>query len=240
MQLVGLDGHGDKYPAQLSGGQQQRVALARALATSPGLLLLDEPLSALDAKVRVRLRQEIRDLQKRLGITTIMVTHDQEEAQAMADRIVVMHEGRVEQMGSPGDIYSHPASAFVADFIGVMNFVPGVVQGPSGVRCGETLLSCATGAHATGSPVTCGFRPEDVVLRQGAAEGAGLAATLRAIEPLGPFVRLHCAVPALGSTPIRVDLRRNSFADQPLAPGQALALQIDAGAIHLFAAGAGA
>jgi iron(III) transport system ATP-binding protein len=204
------------------------------------LLLLDEPLSALDAKVRVRLRQEIRDLQKRLGITTIMVTHDQEEAQAMADRIVVMHEGRVEQMGSPGDIYSHPASAFVADFIGVMNFVPGVVQGPSGVRCGETLLSCATGAHATGSPVTCGFRPEDVVLRQGAAEGAGLAATLRAIEPLGPFVRLHCAVPALGSTPIRVDLRRNSFADQPLAPGQALALQIDAGAIHLFAAGAGA
>ena len=240
MQLVGLAGHGDKYPAQLSGGQQQRVALARALATSPGLLLLDEPLSALDAKVRVRLRQEIRDLQKRLGITTIMVTHDQEEAQAMADRIVVMHEGRVEQLGSPGDIYSHPASAFVADFIGVMNFVPGVVQGPMSVQCTDAVLRCPTDTHATGSPVTCGFRPEDVVLSQGSAEGTGLAATLRAVEPLGPFVRLHCEVPALGSTPIRVDLRRNSFADEPLAPGQALSLQIEPGAIHLFAAGAGA
>ena len=240
MQLVGLVGHGDKYPAQLSGGQQQRVALARALATSPGLLLLDEPLSALDAKVRVRLRQEIRDLQKRLGITTIMVTHDQEEAQAMADRIVVMHEGRVEQLGSPGDIYSQPASAFVADFIGVMNFVPGVVQGPMTVQCAEALLPCPTGAHATGSAVSCGFRPEDVVLLPGPADGAGLAATLRTVEPLGPFVRLHCEVPALGSTAIRVDLRRNSFADHPLTPGQTLALQIDPGAIHLFAAGVGA
>jgi len=237
MQLVGLDGHGDKYPAQLSGGQQQRVALARALATSPGLLLLDEPLSALDAKVRVRLRQEIRSLQRRLGITTIMVTHDQEEAQAMADRIVVMNEGRVEQMGSPGDIYTRPASAFVADFIGVMNFVSGRVQGPTGVQCASMLLACAAGAHPVGSAVRCGFRPEDVTRVAGPASDAGLLARLLSVEPLGPFVRLHCEVPALGVTPIRVDMRRSSFAEQPLEPGQALALHIDPAAVHLFPEG---
>jgi iron(III) transport system ATP-binding protein len=213
------------------------VALARALATSPGLLLLDEPLSALDAKVRVRLRQEIRDLQKRLGVTTIMVTHDQEEAQAMADRIVVMHEGRVEQMGTPGDIYSRPTSAFVADFIGVMNFVPGKVHGATGVQCGDTLLACHTGKHAQGSRVSCGFRPEDVVLLKPEAQANGLAATLGTVEPLGPFVRLHCEVPALGSTPIKVDLQRNSFAGQDWAPGQSLALQIAPGSVHIFAAG---
>src|SRR5215813_4581711 len=122
--LVGLPEQGTKYPGQLSGGQQQRVALARALATSPGLLLLDEPLSALDAKVRVHLRHEIRELQRRLRVTTIMVTHDQEEALTMADRIVVMNQGSIEQVGTPLEIYREPASPFVADFIGVMNFVP--------------------------------------------------------------------------------------------------------------------
>ena len=121
--LVGLTDQGAKFPGQLSGGQQQRVALARALATSPGLLLLDEPLSALDARVRVRLRQEIKDLQRRVGVTTIMVTHDQEEALTMADRIVVMNRGEIEQIGSPTEIYRDPASAFVADFIGAMTFM---------------------------------------------------------------------------------------------------------------------
>ena len=116
LDLVGMPEQGDKYPAQLSGGQQQRVALARALATSPGLLLLDEPLSALDARVRARLRHEIKHLQQRLGVTTIMVTHDQEEALTMADRIVVMNAGRIEQVGPPTDIYGEPATAFVADF----------------------------------------------------------------------------------------------------------------------------
>jgi len=125
LQLVGLPEQGDKYPAQLSGGQQQRVALARALATSPGLLLLDEPLSALDAKVRARLRREIKDLQLKLGVTTIMVTHDQEEALTMADRIVIINEGVIEQVGTPEDIYIRPASPFVADFVGTMNFLPG-------------------------------------------------------------------------------------------------------------------
>ena len=127
--LVGLPDAGPKYPAQLSGGQQQRVALARALATSPGLLLLDEPLSALDARVRVRLRHEIKALQRRLGVTTIMVTHDQEEALTMADRIVVMNHGVIEQVGTPTEIYRRPATPFVADFVGTMNFLDGVVAG---------------------------------------------------------------------------------------------------------------
>jgi len=137
LDMMGLVEHAAKYPAQLSGGQQQRVALARALATSPGLLLLDEPLSALDAKVRVYLRHEIKQLQRRLGVTTIMVTHDQEEALTMADRIVVMNHGAIEQIGTPLEIYRTPASPFVADFIGVMNFVAGTVAHGGAVRVGR-------------------------------------------------------------------------------------------------------
>src|SRR5207245_2282482 len=120
--LVGLPDAGRRYPTQLSGGQQQRVALARALATAPSLLLLDEPLSALDARVRLNLRGEIKALQRRLGVTSIMVTHDQEEALTMADRIVVMNHGAIEQVGSPQEIYRKPSTAFVADFVGSMNF----------------------------------------------------------------------------------------------------------------------
>jgi iron(III) transport system ATP-binding protein len=144
LELVGLPEQGTKYPAQLSGGQQQRVALARALATKPGLLLLDEPLSALDAKVRVRLRQEVRDLQRRLGVTTIMVTHDQEEALTMADRIVVMNQGVIEQVGTPEEIYRHPASPFVADFVGTMNFLPGTAADHGRVRLGGVELDPQT------------------------------------------------------------------------------------------------
>ncbi|MDR3149080.1 MAG: ATP-binding cassette domain-containing protein [Oscillospiraceae bacterium] len=122
LRMVDLLEHKDKYPRQLSGGQQQRTALARAIALSPDYLLLDEPLSALDAKVRVKLRGEIRKIQRTLGVTTIMVTHDQEEALTMADRIVVMNNATVEQIGTPREIYNRPATPFVADFIGTMNF----------------------------------------------------------------------------------------------------------------------
>jgi len=124
LELVGLSDQADKYPAQLSGGQQQRVALARALAPNPSLLLLDEPLSALDARVRARLRGEIRSIQEKLGVTTIMVTHDQEEALTMADRIVVMDQGRLMQFAEPQQLYGAPANTFVAGFIGTMNFFP--------------------------------------------------------------------------------------------------------------------
>ncbi|MGL6041374.1 MAG: ATP-binding cassette domain-containing protein, partial [Deefgea sp.] len=134
LDLIGLPAIAEKYPAQLSGGQQQRVALARALATSPNLLLLDEPLSALDAQVREHLRGEIKALQQKLGVTTIMVTHDQEEALTMADRIVVMNHGVIEQIGTPDEIYQQPASRFVADFVGHCNWINSLAVGKHRVR----------------------------------------------------------------------------------------------------------
>ncbi len=163
LELVGLPDQGPKYPLQLSGGQQQRVALARALATSPGLLLLDEPLSALDARVRVHLREQIRDLQKRLGVTTIMVTHDQEEALTMADRIVVMRAGRIEQVGSGRDLYERPASRFVAEFIGRLNVLPLNGAAPN------LTLPLPAGA---GRPGAVGIRPEAVRLHAEGTQGA--------------------------------------------------------------------
>ena len=133
LSIIKLPQMGDRYPYQLSGGQQQRIALARALAPSPKLLLLDEPLSALDAKVRVSLREEIRSIQKRLGITTVFVTHDQEEALSISDRIVVMNQGVAEQIGTPFEIYNRPATKFVANFVGTLN----VLKGPSPTRPGD-------------------------------------------------------------------------------------------------------
>ncbi|WP_349744016.1 ABC transporter ATP-binding protein [Roseateles cavernae] len=163
LELVGLADKANKFPAQLSGGQQQRVALARALAPRPPLLLLDEPLSALDAQVRQGLRAEIRRLQQRLGITTIMVTHDQDEALSMADRVVVMHQGQIEQQGSPQQLYAAPATPFVAGFVGKMNLLPGLVTGAGRARVGTAELACASTSFArykTGSPVLLGLRPE--------------------------------------------------------------------------------
>src|SRR5204862_836015 len=136
LKLVGLPGSGPKFPAQLSGGQQQRIALARALATAPGLLLLDQPPSALDALERVRLRQEIRSLQRKLGVTTVMVTHDQEEALSVADRIVVMNQGVIEQVGTPMQVYRDPATPFVADFVGKINFLSGRLHPGRDLRIG--------------------------------------------------------------------------------------------------------
>jgi iron(III) transport system ATP-binding protein len=154
IRLVGLADHAAKYPAQLSGGQQQRVALARALAPEPGLLLLDEPLSALDAIVRLHLRQEIRALQRRLGVTTIMVTHDQEEAMGVSDRIVVMSRGRVEQVGTPEEVYRRPASAFVAGFVGRSSMIeakvgasPGTLDAAGHVIAAEAARGMLYGAE---------------------------------------------------------------------------------------------
>src|ERR1700758_1326834 len=131
LQLIKLPQHGGRYPSQLSGGQQQRVALARALAVKPQILLLDEPLSALDAKIRVSLREEIRNVQRTLGITTIYVTHDQEEALSMSDRIVVMNEGKADQIGTPFEIYNFPRTRFVASFVGTLNILRGRVVDPA-------------------------------------------------------------------------------------------------------------
>ena len=161
LDTVGLPGSGDKYPAQMSGGQQQRVALARALAMSPGLLLLDEPLSALDATVRVHLRNEIRALQQRLHVTTIMVTHDQEEALSVADRVVVMNHGVIEQVGTPMDIYLRPATPFVAEFIGKANRLPAAAEGNGMVIVAGQRMYCPQASHlraGQGPWPTCGPR----------------------------------------------------------------------------------
>ena len=162
--LVGLPSSGPKYPAQLSGGQQQRIALARALATAPSLLLLDEPLSALDAKERDRLRGEIRHLQKRLKVTTIMVTHDQEEALSMADRVVVMNHGVIEQIGTPLDVYTRPETPFVADFLGKVNVLKATCVGSGRYRVGQKEIATPTNGIATGEDVRLYLRPEDRVL----------------------------------------------------------------------------
>jgi iron(III) transport system ATP-binding protein len=207
LEMVGLGEHGRKYPAQLSGGQQQRVALARALATSPGLLLLDEPLSALDAKVRVHLRHEIKQLQRRLGVTTIMVTHDQEEALTMADRIVVMRSGATEQVGTPLEIYREPASPFVADFIGVMNFVAATVVGEGRVRLGELELACDADGLAPGTEVTLAIRPEDIVVQEASAGGPNaVPMRVEALAFLGSFFRADLVAAAPAGTLLRADL----------------------------------
>ena len=207
LEVMGLSAHGAKYPAQLSGGQQQRVALARALATSPGLLLLDEPLSALDAKVRVHLRHEIKKLQRRLRMTTIMVTHYQEEALTMADLIVVMNLGAIEQIGTPLEIYREPASPFVADFIGVMNFVAGTVVGDRAVRLGHTELACELDGLAAGTEVTLAIRPEDIVVHEGrATEPNTLSLRVDALAFLGSLFRADLVGDASDGVFLRADL----------------------------------
>lgn len=163
LELVQLGALANRYPHQLSGGQQQRVALARALAVRPDVLLLDEPLSALDAKVRETLRNEIRSLQTELGITTLFVTHDQEEALAISDRVAVMSEGRIEQIGAPLDVYRNPRNAFVARFIGTMNELAGVSTGPGGVLVAGQTLSIDH-SLARDAPIKVLVRPEDASL----------------------------------------------------------------------------
>jgi len=237
--LVGLGDQGDKYPAQLSGGQQQRVALARAIATSPGLLLLDEPLSALDAKVRVHLRHEIRELQRRLGVTTIMVTHDQEEALTMADRIVVMNHGVIEQIGTPLDIYRRPATAFVADFIGSMNFVPGRVEGPGRVRVGGLALECETENAATGAAVTIAVRPEDIVVHEVKPdEENAFKAVLGDMEFLGSSYRAELSGADLGEAEMLADLSINRVRRLGLERGQTHQVKIPKRRIRVYADGA--
>jgi putative spermidine/putrescine transport system ATP-binding protein len=175
LELVGLGHAGKRYPHQLSGGMQQRVALARALAIEPRMLLLDEPLSALDAKVRVQLREEIRRIQSRLGITTIYVTHDQEEALSISDRVAVLSQGRIEQIGPPGEIYDAPATPFVAEFVGTMNRLEGTVEGDGIVAYGDKRLSIAAARdRAKGERVLVLVRPETVDLQPVNGDGAGV------------------------------------------------------------------
>ena len=235
LELVGLADQGKKYPAQLSGGQQQRIALARAIATSPGLLLLDEPLSALDAKVRVYLRHEVKELQRKLGVTTIMVTHDQEEALSMADRIVVMNHGTIEQVGTPLEIYREPETLFVADFIGAMNQMP-AVAGPTGtVIIGNKSLASEHCHFDEGAKVIAAIRPEDITPVEPDFKGA-IKVTIEEMEFLGSFYRATIKCPELGNVDLLADLSINAVRRLDLSIGTSLSVDIPSDRLKAFSA----
>ena len=212
--LIKLEDLGARYPYQLSGGQQQRVALARALAIKPKVLLLDEPLSALDAKIRVSLREEIRAIQRKLGITTIFVTHDQEEALSMSDRIVVMHQGKADQTGTPVEIYNRPATRFVASFVGTINVLAArVVDATAGlVELNGTQLNLtqALTGRVNGDQLSLALRPEAVTLREAGDRYVSLQGVVQEVGFLGSVIRVKVA---MGDNVISLD----SF-NQPSVP----------------------
>ena len=212
LELVGIEEQAHKYPAQLSGGQQQRVALARALAPSPSLLLLDEPLSALDARVRVYLRTEIRRIQETLGVTTLMVTHDQEEALTMADRVVVIDEGELMQYATPHELYVSPKNTFVAGFIGEMNFISDCMgRDPDSIFFGQYILKTTSGraVNYQGRPVIVAIRPEDIrVIRDTSVADNILKTKVERIEFRGSLytIRLRVLHQAGGATDQRLNM----------------------------------
>jgi putative spermidine/putrescine transport system ATP-binding protein len=196
--LIKLPKLGDRYPSQLSGGQQQRVALARALSVNPEVLLLDEPLSALDAKIRVALREEIRAVQRKLGITTIYVTHDQEEALSISDRIVVMSEGRMEQVGTPFEIYNNPRTRFVASFVGTLSILRGQVLDAASGRISidgqEVFAARGLGHLETGRAQSFALRPEAVTLGAPVNGRNGLRGRIEQVSFLGSIIRIRVGI----------------------------------------------
>ncbi len=238
LDLVDLKSHMAKYPGQLSGGEQQRVALARALATSPGLLLLDEPLSALDAKVRVYLRKQIKDLHRKLGITTIMVTHDQEEAQSMADRIFVMKDGKIIQSGSPKEIYENANSPFIADFIGITNFIDARVVKKNKVACHAFEVNCNTEDLNLDLPVRLAIRPESINLNH-AVSGVEncVGAVIMENEFLGSFQRIYVESTSLSNELLMIDVASNSFTEMDLTPGTQIHIALPPDQIRVYPCG---
>ncbi|MDQ7801144.1 MAG: ABC transporter ATP-binding protein [Armatimonadota bacterium] len=228
LELVGLPETAQRYPAQLSGGQQQRVALARALVMQPRVLLFDEPLSNLDAKLRRRVRAEIRMLQQRLGITSVYVTHDQAEALALSDVVVVMNQGRVEQVGSPEEVYRRPRTRFVADFIGEANLLPATYRDGAVEVAGYRFP--LEQEQVREGPVTLMVRPEAVVVVR---DGAGLPGLVRTVFFMGMTTEILVDTPAgevLATQPYR--------ADRNLAPGQEVRLRFEEAGVYLLPAGA--
>jgi len=243
LSMVGLPDAGAKYPSQMSGGQQQRVALARALATSPSLLLLDEPLSALDAKVRERLRGEIKQLQRRLRVTTIMVTHDQEEALSMADRVVVMNDGVIEQVGSASEVYERAATPFVADFLGKVNVLKAISLGGGRYRVGNVDLTLpVSNGHAgnlAGEAVRIYMRPED---RHVEGDIASLPNRLRGrivrIDYLGTFCLAELRSDALGQ-PMMISYSLNQLHDLGVHEGAEVDIALRVDRVRVFTDHAG-
>jgi len=202
--MVGLRDVGGKYPHQLSGGQQQRVAVARALVLEPQLLLLDEPFSNLDARLRVRMREEVKQLQRSVGITTVFVTHDQEEALTIADRIAIMREGLLEQVDTPQRLYDHPRTLFVADFIGTMNVLPARADRREGaLAVGPWRLPLSGAAWPEGAEASVAVRPEDLVI-----DPAGAAARVRRVVNLGHYLQVLAEVPGAGEVRLFTDKQR--------------------------------
>jgi iron(III) transport system ATP-binding protein len=230
LRKVNLTGYESRYPGQLSGGQQQRVALARALVLNPDILLLDEPLSNLDAKIRVQVRAEIRKLQQELGITTIYVTHDQEEALSLSDRVAVMKDGRVLQVGRPKELYERPRTRFVADFVGTNNLVPGRVSGRAGA---ELMVDTAVGTLRAVSDVSVGercvlaIRPENVAVDTGAGSGAGNVVRGRVsfVSYLGSALRYD--VEAGSGQVLKADIR-DPWHHEPLSIGREVTVSFPA------------
>ncbi len=220
--LIGLEKHANKYPYQLSGGQQQRVALARALANRPQVLLLDEPLSALDAKIRVSLRAEIRSIQKRLGITAIFVTHDQEEALSISDRIVIMNEGRAEQIGTPFEIYNFPKTQFAANFVGSLNNAGAEVVDPAngilsmdGVHFKTADTEMAS--RSKGDKIRISIRPERFSFSAEPLKDNVVDCTVENITFLGSVVRIQVKI---GNTKFNMDTFNNPFLELPTVGAQ--------------------
>jgi multiple sugar transport system ATP-binding protein len=235
--ILGLGQLLHRYPRQLSGGQRQRVAMGRAIVRDPQVFLFDEPLSNLDAKLRVQMRIEIKALHQRLKTTTIYVTHDQIEAMTMADRIVVMHDGRVEQVGTPLELYDRPANTFVAGFIGspAMNFLDAKMHrngaGPVAILPGGQHLPLTTGASAgEGAPIRIGIRPEHFDL---APADVGVPAEVQVVEPTGAETFVQVDIAGISATAVFIE--RHAF-----TPGERIALVPKPGAVHVFDPASGA
>ena len=238
LELVQLTEYANRKPAQLSGGQQQRVALARALVLQPSVLLLDEPLGALDAKLRRQLQIELKQLQEQVGITFVYVTHDQEEALTMSDRLAVMNRGRVEQVGRPKDVYEEPLTAYVADFLGVSNLMAARVEGPDGggarVRLGEFEVESTAGETAVRGDATVTIRPERVLLEPAEAAGPNRVPgmVMRTVY-LGPTLQVHVQL-ASGS---QITVLATHQGDEPppeLAAGTSVTCYLPAAALRVL------
>ena len=239
LELVRLEGYEKRFPDQLSGGQKQRVVLARALVIEPQVLLMDEPLSALDAKVRVGLRRDIRLVQQKLGITTLYVTHDQEEALVVSDRIMVMEAGEVRQLGTPREIYENPANLFVASFIGTSNLLDSVSDDAGGVRVEGAVLAVPDLTIAPGTALKVALRPEHLrILTEAAEPGlATLDGTVDLVSYLGPQSRIQVTTSTGGST-FEVEAPSNA-PESALVAGSPVRIAISATSAYYFDAKTG-
>ena len=235
--LVKLSDYGKRKPNQLSGGQSQRVALARSLIKEPKVLLLDEPLAALDKKLRQSTQFELMDIQEELGVTFVIVTHDQEEAMTLSDRIAVMEEGEFVQIGTPNSIYEHPKSKFVADFIGTMNFLNARIAASGKCLLGATEVSVNTSDLEVGQQVQLAVRPEDIhleakksVSEKGQNQAQG---TIESLEYLGAFVRATVELHQSGAR-VQADVSSGSIDQSAMAPQTAVAVTFPADKIRLY------